>query len=54
MTLLDVIRCFYIQEIIQKYYECNTNHEGIYETEERIKNTYYWTYLKKSSQLFVN
>lgn len=54
IKLLDVCNKNDIQEIIQKYHESKTNHRGIDETEQRIKNIYYWPNLKKSVQTYIN
>lgn len=40
--------------IIKSYHEGKTNHRGIDETEQRIKNIYYWPQLKDSIQSFIN
>lgn len=52
--LIDVTEKEQIHEIIQNYHESKNNHRGIEETEQRIKQLYYWPYMKKSIQTFIN
>lgn len=52
--LIDVVDEEEIIEIIDRYHTGKTNHRGIDETEERIKNVYYWPNLRKYVQDFIN
>lgn len=52
--LIDVTDETEVQEIIQAYHEGKTNHRGMEETEQRIKNKYYWPNIKTSIQMYIN
>lgn len=41
-------------EIIKNYHEGKENHRGIDETEQNIKNRYYWPNIKSSVQTYIN
>lgn len=43
-----------ILDTVQKYHEGKTNHRGINETEQRIKNLYYWPNMRGSIQKYIN
>lgn len=51
---LDITNTADIPEIIKNYHEGKSNHRGVEETEQRIKNIYYWPELKNSIQTFIN
>ncbi|CAH1972087.1 unnamed protein product [Acanthoscelides obtectus] len=52
--LVDVTDKTDIKDIIRNYHESKSNHRGIEETHQRIKEKYFWPNLKKSIQTFIN
>nr|CAH7755026.1 unnamed protein product [Callosobruchus chinensis] len=52
--LIDVTDQDEILDVIKNYHEGKTNHRGLDETENRIKNTYYWPNLRSSIQTYIN
>lgn len=52
--LIDVTNNDDLKEIIQNYHESKSNHRGIDETYNRIKEKYYWPFMKNSIQTFIN
>lgn len=52
--LIDITDKNEIPEIIKNYHEAKSNHRGIDETLQRIKEKYYWPNLKNSVQTYIN
>ena len=52
--LIDVENPEDMESVIKNYHESKTNHRGIDETENRIKQKYYWPQLRNTIQNFIN
>ena len=52
--LIDVTEKQDKPEIIKNYHEGKSNHRGIDETDQKIKDKYYWPNLKNSIQTYIN
>lgn len=52
--LVDITNKNDIKEIIQNYHEGKSNHRGIDETYQKIKERYYWPNAKNSVQTYIN
>jgi transposase InsO family protein len=52
--LIDIEDPDELQNIIKNYHEGKTNHRGSDETENRIKQKYYWPQLRKTIQNYIN
>lgn len=52
--LIDVVDKNDVKEIIENYHMGKTNHRGIEETLNRIKEKYYWIKMKESIQTYIN
>nr|CAI5862482.1 unnamed protein product [Callosobruchus analis] len=54
IKLVDVTIKSDIKDIIRNYHESKTNHRGIEETYQRIKEKYFWPNMKKAVQTYIN
>nr|CAI5820905.1 unnamed protein product [Callosobruchus analis] len=53
IKLVDVTIKSDIKDIIRNYHESKTNHRGIEETYQRIKEKYFWPNMKKAVQTYI-